>query len=616
MKRSNRLSPRFRDWSVKTQLTVLSVGITFVLLASSSWYIYIGVLDILQKRSEQSTLQLFRQADASVRSLRSETEKISNLLFMNSGFKELLDGHYQTEAERVGLVVRIEKDFSSILYNYNSVASIFLFTENGELIGADAGGYYYRYGQKEAPFYQSAVYREAKNHFPRLIWTAGNRQTDFIEDPVVSSGDSGYVLSLSRGIKTEYQFAQSGTIVINMKEQSLASIYGNLSESDRSWMYIMDAQGKVISSNRPETLGSGSAAFRSLEPASLNGSFPVQHGSERKQVIYYRIGETDWTLVHEIPFDEFHKDIFHLRKTVLVILLFTVLATFLLSSIWISRLIRPIRGLAQMMRNVEKGQLGMHMDYESGNEVGLLCSQFNRMSDSILELIRTNEAIEEEKRRYEVEALQSQINPHFLHNTLNSVKVMGSMIQATNIVDTITALGNILRSVYQNPGIMCAVREELEFVNHFIKIMNIRYGQGCEIRIEVPDELLDCQTLRFILQPLIENSFFYGMDPVSGALKVTIEGRDLGRDILLIVSDNGAGMSEEKRKKLNDRLNGLSGEEAGGGGIGLVNVNRRIRIHFGDMYGLHVQAGNPGGTDVLIRLPKYKKTENPSINQE
>ena len=230
------------------------------------------------------------------------------------------------------------------------------------------------------------------------------------------------------------------------------------------------------------------------------------------------------------------------------------------------------------------------------------------MMERIQQLVAANESYAEEKRLLEMETLQSQINPHFLYNSLTTIRWMAAMARAENVCQALFALGNIIRPVFSQPGIFWSLDTEQTFVRNFVDIMDYRFGIKTECSFAIPEKLLERPVLRFILQPLVENSFQHGLQTDMdagrrGAIHIRARQEDSWLDIY--VQDNGQGMGEQSLALLNERLQkGATDPPAAEPrtGIGLSNVNRRILLQYGEGSGLSVWSQAGQGTTVRIRM--------------
>ncbi|MDG0812741.1 sensor histidine kinase [Cohnella rhizosphaerae] len=195
----------------------------------------------------------------------------------------------------------------------------------------------------------------------------------------------------------------------------------------------------------------------------------------------YRINALDWILVNEIPVSLFIRDILTLRLIVVTMFIFSLASAAILSKYWIRRITRPLNSLTTVVRRMGQGNLGLTLELDLKNELGILIAQFNKMSRNIQELIEQKESIQEEKRTIEIGALQSQINPHFFYNTLNTIKWMAIMVKADNIVESIATLGDYLQPMFKQ-GMLCNIREEIDYIENYIKIMNYRMAGGVKLQ--------------------------------------------------------------------------------------------------------------------------------------
>lgn len=259
---------------------------------------------------------------------------------------------------------------------------------------------------------------------------------------------------------------------------------------------------------------------------------------------------------------------------------------------------------------MEEGELGIAVNIEGIDEIGMLGRRYNSMSQSILRLMKQNEAAQEEKLQVEMQFLRAQINPHFIYNTLNNIKWMAVIKKADNIVESITALSEILQPIFRNSDYVCTLQEEIEYTKDYIKVMNFRFAGAIQLEIELPEALKSCIVLRFLLQPLVENSIFHGFPETGGILRI-IASRE-GDDLQILIEDNGIGMEPERLALINQAISASAHMEYQGR-IGVENVVRRVRLHYGEDYeGILVESEPGQGTRIRIRVPlRYADGMNP-----
>jgi two-component system sensor histidine kinase YesM len=331
--------------------------------------------------------------------------------------------------------------------------------------------------------------------------------------------------------------------------------------------------------------------------------------------------------------------------------LICIIAAIFIAVLISHRLSRPLMRLRASMQSVEQGNFDISVDSSSNNEIGDLARDFNIMIAEIKELMRRNAAEQEEKRKNELMALQNQITPHFLYNTLDSVIWMAEGKQYANVVTTVSALARLLRLSISRGEELISIHDEIEHIKSYLTIQKLRYRDKLDFDISVAEEIMQLRTPKVILQPLVENAIYHGIKNKDGAGHVSVTGLLEGDSVVLEVRDNGVGMSDEQRRTV---LGETAPEEGNGrdsaaghtpateaepGGkqvpaqtaaataaaarsvravgyrarpslfprrrrrVGVRNVHERIRLYFGASYGLSFHGAAGEGTRVEVRLP-------------
>lgn len=288
----------------------------------------------------------------------------------------------------------------------------------------------------------------------------------------------------------------------------------------------------------------------------------------------------------------------------LTIILFAVFLTALVPTVWMTKALnRPLKNLTQTMKQVSEGELSRRVEIVTKDEIGTLSHDFNRMLDHIENLIEQLIKEERLKKDAELDALQYQITPHFMYNTLNSIKYAALLKGEQEIGDLIENFVELLQASINKKGIFVTVAEELNFIENYMTLQNMRYEEKIVISYEVQSEAQGCFLPRLMLQPLVENAILHGMDIKSGNSRILIRGRIEAEILYLTVEDNGKGMSEEQIALLlavkDKKTSGLSG-------IGIANVRERLELYYGEQGGLRYESSE-AGTKACIYLPAYKE---------
>lgn len=307
-----------------------------------------------------------------------------------------------------------------------------------------------------------------------------------------------------------------------------------------------------------------------------------------------------WSMVGAIPQRELTRDMAAI--TTLIVALFTAIcAVDVLAALYFTaRLTRPLSRLEELMKRVETGDFGVTMDTGSRDEIGRLAESFNVMVHRLDTLMRQLYANQQKLRRTQLAALQAQINPHFLYNTLDSVCWLAREEKKAEIISTVTALTKLLRIGLSRGDEVISVREEVEHARNYLIIQKMRYGGILDFAIDVPDDLGDFRMVKLTLQPLVENALYHGIKTSGQHGLITIRAARREAAIEFRVSDTGIGMSSEKLQGIEAVLADPEGRSEG---VGLKNVHDRLRICFPESGGLAFESRQGEGTTVSFRIP-------------
>lgn len=596
--------------SLRFQLLLYFVIVVVFVLAVGSILTYSNTLDILKKRNEQLVLQQFKQIEHDICNMTDEVERMSKLFILDDSIQEFLQlDSYSSDYGNVELVRKIQRKIDDIIMNYTYIDSVYLFTENREVLGdSKENNVIFRKSDNEHQFFHSSMYGNVARLYPKTKWYGGTKKSFFNSSSISENSRDSFLITSVKGVKAISNLNRTGIVAINIKEDYFSSLYReSLGDSD-NYIYILDSDGKVVSSSDSKNIGTASPLFSKINNQEDFGSITYSDGQSSRQVIFYRLENYGWYILREMPLVLLADDERLLSKTLIITVVLSILVTFVVSYFWLRRITGPLNSLTRTMRKMGRGELGLTSSNIPRNELGYVVEQFNEMSLNISQLVKKNEDMQKEKIKIEMEVLQSQINPHFLYNTLNMIKWMAMVVNADNITNSLVALGNILSPVFKSDEIMWTLKQELEYVDNYMKIMNWRFGNRIQFIFETDDGLMDCKTPRFVLQPLIENSITHGMNDVEGQFCVLVAVVEEAGDVVIKISDNGNGIDEEKLGEINDMLEAyLTGKkEKPQGGIGLYNVQRRIRTYFGRDYGVIIQRLAESGTSAILRIPMIK----------
>lgn len=315
----------------------------------------------------------------------------------------------------------------------------------------------------------------------------------------------------------------------------------------------------------------------------------------------YEAKSVGWTFHMAIP-SEFYIAGIHRTAVVSAVVTMLIIVIALLATIVIvSKVTTEISVLSSKMKGVSSGDLTVRYEVKRNDEIGQMGKTFNHMIVRIQKLMEQVAKEEREKRLNEMAFLQAQINPHFVSNVMNNVVWMAKIQHADNIVPLVNSLNALLQNVMHQDREFIPLKNELEYVDNYLVIMEYSGSYDFMLTKEVEEDTLSLLIPRFILQPIVENAIYHGLpEDLAKQGRIVISSKRYDNNLVIIVEDNGDGISEEKAGEI---LKKRKGKDRSFNGIGVVNVNERIKIYFGDSYGLHFESEKGQYTRCILVLP-------------
>ncbi len=425
-------------------------------------------------------------------------------------------------------------------------------------------------------------------------------------DDVAKKEYKGLIV-LSRGIKDLGTFDDTiGSLFLRVDSNYLYSLYSRANLGTASKVYLLDSKYMTVLSADKSEVGTqfDVKTSRQINDIYTSGhkDGTIKNASGGYLAAFSVVPESGWTVVALIPnkyMNSLSNDIKHMVMEVVVICILIAMFIFLL----VYRSITfPLWELINSMRAVKKGNLDSRkLVNDSKDEFAEVTSSYNSMIDELNLHIKSIKAKEKQRSIAEFRALQAQINPHFIANTLNNVAWMAKMQKADNIESVVTSLIKLLNSSMGRGPDIITIKDEIENIKSYINIQEYKYIKKMDVYIDFDTEITECKIMRFILQPIVENAIIHGLGPKQGQGFIKIKGYADQEDIVIIVEDNGVGMTENEIRMLLKGDDSSSGERFSS--IGLKNVNERIKLAYGEKYGLYIKSQKDVFTSVEIRIP-------------
>lgn len=418
-----------------------------------------------------------------------------------------------------------------------------------------------------------------------------------------------WVISVSRAVEiTDGPFTTQGVLLIDVSYNSLDQIVGEVSLGDSGYLYLMDGGGEIICHPKAQLINAGLMEEDNLEVAGRKeGSYRERFGGEERITTVKSIGYTGWKAVGVNPTGSMTLNVLKTRIFVVFIVLLFLFVLTMINAYISSRITNPIKELEKSVSLLESGDLDAPVYIGGSAEIRSLGHSIQGMALRIKGLMNDIVAEHESKRKSEFDTLQSQINPHFLYNTLDIIVWMIENEKKTDAVRVVTALARFFRISLSRGKSIITVKDELEHVRNYLMIQQMRFKNKFTYEIDADEDVLELASLKLMLQPMVENAIYHGMEFMDGDGVIQIRVWREGDNLYLRVRDNGLGMTKEQVENLFKDSGHVPSRR--GSGIGVRNVNERVHLYFGDAYGLRIESEPDEGTDVIIHLPAVPYSE-------
>lgn len=441
----------------------------------------------------------------------------------------------------------------------------------------------------------------ASTQWFQRAWTGQGATTAFTGPHVqhLFANQHSLVISLARGLEyRENGIRKIGIMLMDLEYTAIQSVIDSVTLGDSGYVYLMDETGTILAHHRMDMLNhqldhEDTAAVLT----QVVGTTRDTVDSRERVLEIMTVGQSRWRLVGVAYIDE----LLALQTSFLRILTVVVLTGGLLSlavaTLMAYYVTQPLRSLEKKMKSIQEGALDVTIAERGFREIRSLSSAFNHMVGQIRSLMQSVVREQEVKRMHELNALQAQINPHFLYNTLDSIVWMEERGKSKEAITMVMALSRLFRISISRGRSFISVKEELEHVRNYLIIQKMRFKERFTYEIESQPEVLAERTVKLIIQPLVENCINHAIDEAQQEpLHISITAALSDDEIHITVSDDGMGIPQEKLPLL------LTTQ--GGTGIGLKNVHERLQLTYGKSYGLTVTSEEWVGTSILIRIPR------------
>ncbi len=575
---------RYRKMSIQMVISLSFTAVAVVGMLFMGGSLYLWMSGTASAMVEESSQKVLAQVNLNLDSYLRRMMRVSDAMY----YRVIKNTDLATGSLQQGMDLLYEE-------NRDALVSIALFDGQGRLVQATPLATL----KEDCRPAEKGWYQAALNKMENFHFSAPHVQNLF-GDPTYSYP---WVVSLSRYVQlTRDGVTESGVLLVDMSFAGIEQVCRSAELPNGGYVYLIDGDGELIYHPRQQLIYAGLLKENTQAAAGYrDGSLVETFEGEKRQITVKTVGYTGWKLVGVAPAGPVAGGFGAMFPFGLSLLLFSAFLLAFLNFRISEGITDPIRRLEQSVRQMEAGREDVEIEEAGCYEVQRLGHAIRSMVSTMRHLMQDIIQQESQKRRSELEVLQSQINPHFLYNTLDSVIWMTEAGRYQEAIQMVTSLARLFRISLSRGKSIIPLQDELEHARHYMTIQEIRYKNRFSTRILAQNGTEGLYTLKLVVQPILENAIYHGMAACEDDGLILVTARREGGDVVIEVADNGTGMRPEVVAQLLDE--DRAAPPGKGSGIGVRNVHRRIRLTFGEPYGLTIRSEPDEGTVVQIRLP-------------
>lgn len=545
------------------------------------------------------TQTIIRQLNQNIDSYITYMDNIASVVSSSEDAKLFL--YKESDEETDGQRKRLLEQFETILKGRSDIKNIGILSQSGK--------YLFNTGEQEQnqnlDLFTQKWYEEAIDNTGSSVLTSSHVQH-------VIQGERPWVITLSRGIRNFNGSGKNeGAVFIDLNYSAISELCDRNTIGSKGYVFILDENGNIVYHPQQQQL------YNELQTENIDMVMNAEsdivmtgQGSEEKIYALSRSEKTGWTVVGCMNMAELLRNSHETKRIYVVTAMALVIIALLLSRLIVKNITSPIERLRHSMEKVQEGDFSAaELEIPYGNEIGSLTRSFNVMTHRIQELMEQNVHEQEEKRKSELKALQSQINPHFLYNTLDSIIWMAEGKKNEEVVLMTASLARLLRQSISNEDEIVPVGQEVEYARSYLTIQKMRYKDKLEFEINVEPSIMRVPIIKLVLQPIIENAIYHGLKYKESKGLLIVRGYERGEDAVLEVIDDGVGMDQKtldhifEKHKVNYHSNG----------VGVYNVQKRLTLYYGTEYGITYRSAPGIGTTATIVIPKNQEGSHEKV---
>ncbi len=577
---------KLKNWifqSLRTKLLVMFVTLTVIPLVFIGVVSYMKSIDVVSRNAQSFAQLQANEVSQKIDVMFQDVRRFKEISKLDTTIQFLR--HEENTYEEAKSILDLFGFYREIFQPTNNILSISIYNLNGKAISEDKGVHQLSIPPRDRSTHQMLIKIPNETLYEPISVN---------QKPVISITDT-IILDLTGEV--------IGFINILIDASAVESIINEAHLGDTGSFFIETESGESLF--KSSNISTGRYAISNWRQVKEKESGFISNHSGNIFTVFDTLETTGWKIIAQVPSKELMQDANDIRTLIIVSVAFSIIFTITLYFFITSKLIRPIRNLKDKMKLASRGDLSVMVSHESSDEIADLGESFNAMIIKIKTLLE--KSIEEQKQINiaELKSLQSQINPHFLYNTLDNIIWMAESNKSSEVIEMTKALSNFFRITLSKGKDLITIKEEFEHIHNYLIIQEIRYRDRLEVSINCNEEILNFPILKLTLQPLIENAIYHGIKNKREKGLIIVNGDlDEDKNIRIDIIDNGIGIKEDDLREIQQKLSSGVPLEKNNGGYGMFNVHQRIRLYYeGKEFGLSINSTYGLGTHIRLTIP-------------
>jgi two-component system, sensor histidine kinase YesM len=605
---------RFRNIKISRKLALFYIAAVIVCMLALSVFYYVSIRDYVKGHTSELLTHTLKQAKNNIEYKISMYNKFSDSISINRRIQDMLKGEYSDSdpLEKFEAKEQLINQLDLVFKSYEDMSTLNLYSANNTMPNyKDLQITVNTCSETEFKKYTSGLSLKSKWIYdtPEIL-KKGIGLIPPISFPSQQLNSNNVVTGKLYAARKIIDIVGESDVGIIKIDINIDSFFGGIKAvgiEDHGWIDITDNDLNFIYSGlNPEKHKVDQRIDWKKEEQVFNGpekSKIVKIGNMSYVMVYDVLNNSSWKIIYTLPLKDYFSTINNLKIITIIAFILCIIVFAAISGFIASKFTKKICELSDSMEKIQVGNFDVHIPYRGNDEIGHLINGFNIMAIKLADLVKEVYLIQVKEKEAELKALQAQINPHFLYNTLASISWLGMRNDEKDITKISNALAKFYKVSLSKGKNIITVKNEVEHVKAYIDIQDIRYKNKLSIIYSIDEELLETFTIKLILQPFIENAIMHGMWKEKEHINMHLIVKKFEDNIIWQVIDDGIGISRSKQQEL------MVNTDDAAHGYGVINVDQRIKIFYGDQYGVTIFSREGIGTVITIVTPLNEKGE-------